>query len=183
MSYPIFHDYSAHIELVSSVSRHPKELIKPTLSWGGSHWSRCLAYVSTDCTAIGTGYAAHIKFKYNQTGFARNITFEDITAHNLTRYAIGIDQDGQASAHDPNRRQDDPTLGSNVTINDITFRRITAKDSPNSGMFVCNAGTLACRGIHLESVDFGTNKPCLIQNVFGEGVDVLPPSCIPQTAP
>ena len=50
------------------------------------------------CTAAGTAFACHIKFKGSQSGIVNDVRFEDITVQAPVHYAIGINQDGPSSA-------------------------------------------------------------------------------------
>jgi hypothetical protein len=126
-----------------------------------------------NCTAIGTAFGCHIKFKNAQTGFCRGVTFEDIRIEDPTRYAIGIDQDGQGDGGDGDG------VGSSVHISDIRFTRISGRAAVG-GLFVCNTGDLACRNVSLEDVRLNTTLGgCLFRNVFGSGKDVSPASCVP----
>jgi polygalacturonase len=78
-----------------------------------------------NCTAIGTAFGAHIKFKDTQVGSVTDILFEDILIVNATRYAIGINQNGQSLPSESQQRE-----RSNVTVNNVTYRRITAIPAP-----------------------------------------------------
>ena len=145
--------------------------------------------VFRNCTAIRTAFGAHIKFKGAQKGEpgVSNITFEDINIISPTKYAIGIDQNGQgrrrlmlASSSDI----DAVRYGSDVPINNITYRRIRAqlqKGKKKGGQFTCNPGVLECRGIVFENVDLGDDAECQFQNVYGKGSSVRPLSCVPPT--
>jgi len=173
----------------------------------GTSWGADFRNITfRNCTAIGTAYGCHIKFKENQTGSCKNVSFEDIVVHSPYRYALGIDQNGQSTPVEPTFGGDGEsdhiivknnissnnntpavstshttrlTLGSNVTINDIVFRNVRATNATHGGKFECNTGHLSCHGIVLEGVDFGTTQDCEMQNVYGSGSDVHPPSCIP----
>ena len=134
-----------------------------------------------NCTAIRTVYGCHIKFKEGQKGEpgVSNITFEDIHIISPTKYAIGINQNGQGRR----RRRLATFSGSDVPINNITYRRIRAqleKGKKKGGEFTCNPGSrLTCRGIVFEDVDLGDNAECQFQNVYGKGENVKPLSCVP----
>ena len=48
------------------------------------------------------------------------------------------------------------------------------------GLFTCNPGPLACRGIDLVDVNLtGVGTECVFENTFGEGARTEPPSCVP----
>ena len=126
-----------------------------------------------NCTARGTSFGCHIKFKDSQSGFCNGVKFVDIRIDHPTRYAIGINQNGQS------QEGGNVGLGSSVRINDILFANISGS-APQGGHFTCNSGALACRnisliGVHLETALAG----CRFTNVFGKGSDVSPPSCVP----
>ena len=55
-----------------------------------------------NCSAIGTAFGLHIKFKDEQAGSVTNVVFEDIEIVHPQRYAIGIDQNGQVSGRTSN---------------------------------------------------------------------------------
>jgi polygalacturonase len=137
-----------------------------------------------NCTAQGTVFGCHIKFKEGQKGKpgVSNITFEDINIIEPTKYAIGINQNGQGR-----RRllelENSQLTGSDVPINNITYRRVRAKlKGKKGGVFTCNPGDrLTCRGINFEDVDLGDGAECTFENVFGKGTDVRPKSCAPPT--
>ena len=109
------------------------------------------------------------------------------------RYAIGIDQDGQSTPQALGGARLAPRTGSNVTIDNVLFRRIRATlgertksrhgaASPISygGLFACNAGRLACRGIDFDDVTLsGVDTKCVFENTFGSGTAVHPDSCVP----
>ena len=120
-------------------------------------------------------FGCHIKFKDTQNGSVADVTFEDISVRNPTKYAIGINQDGQSLA---------APLRSNVSITNVSFVRVTGV-APKAGRFRCNPGALECRGIRLEHVriDVPPGAPnetgCTFENAVGAGVDVSPPSCVP----
>ena len=151
-----------------------------------------------NCTAIGTAFGIHIKFKDQQTGSVRDITFEDVTIVDPQRYAIGIDQNGQSLEGGVGRpdchghqlgRGDAPAVGSNVTVNDVHFRsvRATVGAGHKGGCFICNPGPLACRGITFDDVNLQVagsqaGAACSFSNVFGTGSDVHPASCVPPNA-
>ena len=145
-----------------------------------------------NCTAIGTAFGCHIKFKEEQTGSVSGVVFEDIVITNPQRYAIGIDQNGQgtaamATAHDCSRLAAlAPDVAANVTVNDIVFRNVSATVGAGhrGGCFLCNSGPLACRNISFDHVRLqvegsGAGAGCSFNNVFGTGVDVFPSSCVP----
>ena len=74
--------------------------------------------------------------------------------------------------------------GSDVPINNITYRRIRAqlqKGKKKGGQLTCNPGVLECRGIVFENVDLGDDAECQFQNVYGKGSSVRPLSCVPPT--
>ena len=51
------------------------------------------------------------------------------------------------------------------------------------GLFTCNPGPLACRGIDLVDVNLtGVGTECVFENTFGEGARTEPPSCVPPKA-
>jgi len=142
-------------------------------------------------TAIGTAFGCHIKFKDNQTGSVSGVTFEDIVIKSPQRYAIGIDQNNQGATAAATKglcltNALVPDAGTNVTINNITFRNITATVGFGhmGGCFVCNPGALACRDIRFERVNLsvagsGAGADCSFRNVYGASADVYPSSCIP----
>ena len=150
-----------------------------------------------NCTAIGTAFGLHIKFKDEQTGSVRDITFEDINIIDPQRYAIGIDQNGQGleesvgglagcSIQQLIGRSDAPAVGSNVTVNDVHFKnvRATVGVGHRGGCFICNPGPLACRGITFDDINLQVESSqagaaCSFSNVFGTGTDVHPASCMP----
>eukprot|EP01051_Picozoa_sp_SAG22_P011890 SAG22_NODE_1183_length_5231_cov_6.467069_7_plen_210_part_00 len=150
-----------------------------------------------NCTAIGTAFGCHIKFKDAQVGKpgVRDILFENISIVNPTRYAIGIDQNGQGAQEELLRLRAGAAAGSrssaNVPINNVTYRNVKATFGDNrrasdshsllGGLFTCNAGPLACRSIEFDNVDLGTGvgSGCLFKNVCGRGVHVSPASCVP----
>jgi len=111
-----------------------------------------------------------------------NITFEDINIIEPTKYALGINQNGQGR-----RRllelENSQLTGSDVPINNITYRRVRAKlKGKTGGVFTCNPGDrLTCRGINFEDVDLGDGAECSFENVFGKGTGVRPKSCAPPT--
>lgn len=129
-----------------------------------------------NCTAEGTMFGCHIKFKDAQNGSVAGVTFEDIRVLHPTNYAIGINQDGQSMAS--------PPLRSNVSIVNVSFVRITGV-APRAGRFRCNPGAFRCRGIRLEHIhiDVPAGAPnatgCTFENTVGSGVDVSPSSCVP----
>lgn len=154
--------------------------------------------------AIGTAFGCHIKFKDEQTGSVSGIAFENISIERPQRYAIGIDQNGQGkdqlvTGADDNRgvggcpHLSSPLslvpqvgMGANVTVNNITFRNITANVGAGQmgGCFICNPGRLACHNILLDRVHMAiegskAGAQCSFRNVFGVGVDVSPKSCDP----
>lgn len=147
-----------------------------------------------NCTAIGTSFGCHVKFKDDQVGHpgVRDILFQDVKIVNPGKYAIGINQNGQSL---------DDAVGSNVPVNNVTFRNIEAmcnntmatwpfrrrrKKKPGrcfkkklGGRFTCNSGKLACRSIVFDSVKLGSGAVCTFQNACGRGRNVQPESCIP----
>ena len=98
-----------------------------------------------NCTTLATHFGCHIKFKDQQRGHVSGVVFEDISIVNPSGYAIGIDQDGQSlRGLDDHADRDDLRGGggdalqqraaqrrvgapSNVTIDNILFRRIHAR--------------------------------------------------------
>ena len=128
---------------------------------------------------------------------------------NVSRYAIGINQNGQSQHQSQLQSQQnqsmdnhyqgqqqqlqtrDPELQSNVTINNIVFRNVVGKvkgyfdkqGSPKTGSaghFQCNAGsTLACRNITVEGLNISASQGCSFENVYGQGSNNSPSSCTP----
>ena len=109
-----------------------------------------------NCTTLATHFGCHIKFKDQQSGHVSGVVFEDIAIIDPSGYAIGIDQDGQSlrGLDDRADRADLRAGGgggaggagggggdalqqraaqrragapSNVTIDNILFRRIHAR--------------------------------------------------------
>jgi len=97
-----------------------------------------------NCTTLATHFGCHIKFKDQQSGHVSGVVFEDIAIVDPSGYAIGIDQDGQSlgGLDDPAGRdglrgggdalqqraaQRRAGAPSNVTIDNILFRRIHAR--------------------------------------------------------
>ena len=137
-----------------------------------------------NCTAAGTLFGCHIKFKDDQRGSASGITFEDIVIDGVTKYAIGINQLGQSV------RQ----LQSNVTVNNIVFKNVRGTVAgfayhnmtvvPGSaGQFLCSPGKLACRNITVEDVAIDAKFGCHYTNVYGDGANNSPASCTPPAQP
>ena len=224
-----------------------------------------------NCTTLATHFGCHIKFKDQQSGHVSGVVFEDISIVDPSGYAIGIDQDGQSlRGLDDHADRDDLRGGggdalqqraaqrrvgapSNVTIDNILFRRIHARlgrrthrhhgtthtipygppqrpvppelsrfesrsvaakrikrtnleptQKPTDdvsrhsvqkrwkakrlagcagGLFTCNPGPLACRGIDLVDVNLtGVGTECVFENTFGEGTRTEPASCVPPKA-
>lgn len=139
--------------------------------------------------AENTMFGCHVKFKNNQTGHVNNVMFENLTITNPVVYAVGIDQNGQEMKQqvgDDNGDGDgnDGTndAHSSVLISNITFRNIRATGGLAAGYFTCNPGQLACQNISMENVQLlntAGNQGCSFTNVFGQGIDVSPTSCIP----
>jgi hypothetical protein len=148
-----------------------------------------------NCTAIETAFGCHIKFKDEQVGHpgVSGILFENITILHPSRYAIGIDQNGQGVEQGP--RAAHVGSGSNVSVTNVTYRHIRATLSgsrppthhlPNllGGLFTCNPGHLACTGIVLDDVQFdspdGKGTGCVFNNVYGHADNATSPrSCHP----
>jgi hypothetical protein len=125
-----------------------------------------------NCTAKGTAFGCHIKFKDEQTGFVDGVVFEDIIIESPKLYAIGINQNGQS--------QTSPgELGSNVRISNVLFKSIRGSGVAVGGRFTCNSGALACRNISLVDVHLNAVLGCKSTNVFGEGQVVSPAPCTP----
>jgi polygalacturonase len=101
-----------------------------------------------NCTAISTMFGCHIKFKNNQTGSASGITFEGIKVINITRYAIGINQNGQSITHGvgstPHHDHRQNQLQSNVTVNNIVFRNIQGNVAGYGARFSTGSYTRGC---------------------------------------
>ena len=129
-----------------------------------------------NCTAEGTKYGCHIKFKDAQSGSVSDVLFENITVMNprggLNSGTILINQNGQNM---------DSEVRSNVTIGNVTFRSIRGVGGVVAGKFICNSGVLECSGITLEDVNISgaRDNNCYFENVYGAGTRVSPSSCYP----
>ena len=134
-----------------------------------------------NCTATGTLYGCHIKFKGGQTGSVSGVLFEDVVVRSLqpTGAALVISTNGQ--------NLNASEVPSRVTINDVMFRDIDASQAGGriAGFFMCN-GTKAvqrqpCEGIVLEDVRLGgaVDGGCAFNGVHGRGERVSPASCVP----
>ena len=66
------------------------------------------------------------QFKGTQNGHVSGIVFEDIDIIDPQRYAIGVDQNGQSQGATLTGGQRGRLAASNVTINDVLFRRVRA---------------------------------------------------------
>merc|ERR1712216_484737 len=128
----------------------------------GDAWFRNITF--RNCTARGTDFGCHIKFKDQQTGWVDGVVFEDIVIEDARKYAIGINQEGQSLG---------VSLRSNVSINNVIFRDIKASWTKGhhavAGKFTCNPGALACRNITLEHVQIHSKTGCSFENTFGTG--------------
>ena len=121
------------------------------------------------CVADGTSFGAHIKFKDAQRGAVDGVLFEHLNVTRLSKYAVGINQNGQKYAELPSPPTR-PPLRSNVTIRDVRFASIKG-DAPVAGFFECNAGALACLNVSVADLDVLVPSPsrdgCMWQNVYG----------------
>merc|ERR1712150_190704 len=126
-----------------------------------------------NCSAHGTLRGIIMKFRPTQDGTIKNIHFEDFTITNPTAYALGINID---SPH-LNSSLPVPDQVGVVDLSEITFKNINGVAAV-PGHFSCKSHK--CSGIHMDHVHFqGTSHPCIFNNVFGDGEDVSPSSCIP----
>ena len=128
-----------------------------------------------NCTAIGTAFGCHVKFKDEQTGRVDGVRFENIRIVNPQRYAIGINQNGQSL------EAGSAGVRSAVHIGNVSYVNVTGT-AATAGRFVCNGGDLACKGIVMEHVHIEAKSGCSWTNVFGSGTDVSPASCMPPMA-
>lgn len=132
-----------------------------------------------------TTFGCHIKFKNKQTGHVNNVMFNNLTITNPMLYAIGINQNGQAiKLRLGDNDESNDGVHSSVIISNITFRNIRSTGGLAAGYFSCNPDQLACQNISMENVqllDTAGNQGCSFTNVFGQGRDVSPASCVPPT--
>ena len=134
-----------------------------------------------NCTATGTLYGCHIKFKAGQAGSVSGVLFEDVVVRSLqpTGAALVISTNGQ--------NLNASEVPSRVTINDVMFRDIDASQAGGriAGFFMCNGSSAVqrqpCEGIVLEDVGLGgaADGGCAYNGVHGRGERVSPASCVP----
>ena len=132
-----------------------------------------------------TMFGCHIKFKNNQTGNVNDVLFENLTITNPVVYAVGINQNGQEMTRGlGGNGNGNDGVRSSVLISNITFRNIRATGGLAAGYFACNPNELACQNISMENVSLlntAGHQGCSFTNVFGQGTNVSPTSCVPPT--
>eukprot|EP00253_Pinus_taeda_P029638 PITA_29638 len=144
--------------------------------------------VVQNITFVGTSNGARIKTwqdGYNRihafvniqggSGYARNITFEDIIVHNVKNPII-IDQYYCDSASPCKIQQ------SAVQIQDITYRNIQGTSSTNVAVNISCSDTVWCTGITLTKVEITSTTANKVKwvcaNALGKAPGTtLPPSC------
>jgi len=153
-----------------------------------------------DITADDTTFGCHIKYYFPQRGHVRNITFANITvrqtaaaeARRVARndwagYAIGLhqfDQGRRDAVGEPLVGNNDPTIPTFVSIEDIKFINITGVVQ-HAGQFECSKLShwlSPCKGVRLEHVHLDLNASvgaCVFSEVDVTTLDVSPLSCIP----
>eukprot|EP00253_Pinus_taeda_P022560 PITA_22560 len=131
--------------------------------------------VVQNITFVGTSNGARIKTWQGGSGYARNITFEDIIVHNVKNPII-IDQYYCDSASPCKIQQ------SAVQIQDITYRNIQGTSSTNVAVNISCSETVWCTGITLTNVEITSTTANKVKwvcaNALGKAPGTtLPPSC------
>ena len=114
---------STNVLVEDTIVRQGNGLVIGTADDDAVHLFRNITF--RRCTAEGTAFACHIKFKGTQSGFVEEVHFENITVRAPVHYAIGINQNGQSftakTANPGLSWRHQPRLGSNVSINNVSF--------------------------------------------------------------
>eukprot|EP00253_Pinus_taeda_P017299 PITA_17299 len=127
-------------------------------------------------TFSGTSNGARIKTWQGGSGYARNITFEDIVVDNVKNPII-IDQ-YYCDSSSPCKIQ-----SSAVQIKDVTFKNIHGTSSTNVAVNFSCSETVPCTGITLENVHISSTAAntanAICTNALGMALGTTsPPSCL-----
>eukprot|EP01049_Picozoa_sp_SAG25_P014055 SAG25_NODE_2360_length_1681_cov_2.218078_1_plen_514_part_10 len=163
----------------------------------------------SNCTVVGALAGIRIKFRPSQSGFVKQVTWEQIRIVRPIVYAVDLLMNSNHLQRGwpplPTHASHAARIGAprTVTLSDITLRDIVAELGPVPagecrkgdncpravGRFLCSA-LHPCRGLLLENVRVtGFNAtakypiPCTFTNASGSGAEVRPAECTPPPDP
>ncbi|CAI9267757.1 unnamed protein product [Lactuca saligna] len=125
-----------------------------------------------NCNFSGTQNGARIKTWQGGSGYARDITFEQITLHNVNN-PILVDQYYCPSGNNC------PTEGSAVKISDISYRLFQGTSSSRTAINFDCSNKVACSGISLDQINItstvtGKNTIARCNNAYGASSSTEP---------
>ncbi|KAG6637115.1 hypothetical protein I3843_11G152700 [Carya illinoinensis] len=124
------------------------------------------------CTFKGCQNGARIKTWDGGAGYARKITFEDITLED-SRHPIIIDQ--FYSSHDGTQG---PSKGSSVAVSDVTYRNVHGTSADDEAI-IFNCAEESCKNIVLDQIDITLSDPgkdaqAVCKNAEGTATSTVP---------
>ncbi|KAG6689013.1 hypothetical protein I3842_11G154900 [Carya illinoinensis] len=124
------------------------------------------------CTFKGCQNGARIKTWAGGAGYARKITFEEITLED-SRHPIIIDQ--FYSIHDGTQG---PSKGSSVAVSDVTYRNVHGTSADDEAI-IFNCAEESCKNIVLDQIDItlsvpGKDAQAVCKNAEGTATSTVP---------